>query len=69
MMVPVDEIPAKGLQLSPRFWASEDVTAETAAWDKAVARRRTCLERAVELAADSRAGKRARAVLQQARHR
>jgi hypothetical protein len=63
MMVPVKEIPAGGLQLSPRFWASDDVAVEAAAWNKAVERRRPYLERAIALAPDGMIAEQARAVL------
>ena len=61
--VKVESIPPAGLHLSPRFWLSEDVQQEAAAWDAAATRRRPHLQRAIELAPDSPEAARARAVL------
>jgi hypothetical protein len=49
----VQDIPAEGLHLSPRFWTSEDVKQEIADWRKAVERRRRYFDDVIRLAPES----------------
>ncbi|MFC1462214.1 PQQ-binding-like beta-propeller repeat protein [Verrucomicrobiota bacterium] len=53
MEIRVDAIPEQGIQVSPRFWASEDVTQETTEWTAAVTKREPYLRRVIELAPKS----------------
>jgi hypothetical protein len=51
--ITVQDIPAEGLHLSPRFWTSEDVKQEAVDWRKAAERRRRYFDDVIRLAPDS----------------
>jgi hypothetical protein len=51
--VKVQKIPADGLWISPRFWDSEDVKAETSEWEAEMKRRTPYLDAVIQCASDS----------------
>ena len=61
--VRVDEIPAGGLHLSPRFWDSDDLKQETAIWEDEVNRRRPYFQKVILLAPESVEAKAAKHLL------
>lgn len=61
--ITVQDIPAEGLHLSPRFWASEDAKQEAADWRKAVERRRRYFDDVIRLVPDSAEAAAARKLL------
>jgi hypothetical protein len=61
--VRVDAVPAGGLHLSPRFWASDAVKQEKAAWARAALKRKPYFDKVLKLAPAADVAKRARKVV------